>query len=198
MKNIFIESKKSPNFIGSWNIENDNLCKDIINFFEENQSLHQKGSTALGINEKIKKTTDITINPLTLKDPKYSLFNDYFVKLNECFIDYKNQYPFIKDFLNTTHVGHFNIQKYLSGDHFSHLHSERTGISNLHRIFSWMTYLNDVDDGGTTDFHYYDIKIKPEKGKTLIWPSEWTHAHSGSVLKSGEKYIITGWIHFAN
>ena len=61
-----------------------------------------------------------------------------------------------------------------------------------------MTYLNDVDDGGTTDFHYYDIKIKPEKGKTLIWPSEWTHAHSGSVLKSGEKYIITGWIHFAN
>ena len=40
------------------------------------------------------------------------------------------------------------------------------------------------------------IKVKPEKGKTLIWPAEWTHAHTGSILKSGKKYIITGWMHF--
>ena len=41
---------------------------------------------------------------------------------------------------------------------------------------------------------YY--KIKPEIGKTLIWPAEWTHAHKGEILKSGIKYIITGWMHF--
>ena len=35
-----------------------------------------------------------------------------------------------------------------------------------------------------------------EVGKTLIWPAEWTHAHMGDVLKSGTKYIITGWMHF--
>ena len=40
------------------------------------------------------------------------------------------------------------------------------------------------------------LKIKPQKGKTLIWPAEWTHAHSGEVLNSGVKYIITGWMHF--
>ena len=61
-----------------------------------------------------------------------------------------------------------------------------------------MTYLNNVDDGGTTDFEYFNIKIKPKVGKTLIWPSEWTHAHTGSVLNNGSKYIITGWIHFAD
>ena len=42
----------------------------------------------------------------------------------------------------------------------------------------------------------YDLKIKPEIGKTLIWPAEWTHAHRGEVLNSGVKYIITGWMHF--
>ena len=198
MKSVKIENNKSPNFIGCWNIDNDELCKNIINFFDNNVSLHQRGITALGLNEKIKKSTDITINPSNLKDPKYFLFNDYFSKLNECFSDYKNQYPFIKKFLKKTHIGHFNIQKYLSGGHFSNLHSERTGISNLHRIFAWMTYLNNVEDGGTTDFDYYGIKVKPEIGKTLIWPAEWTHAHTGSILKSGSKYIITGWIHFAN
>ena len=60
-----------------------------------------------------------------------------------------------------------------------------------------MTYLNNVEDGGTTNFEYYDIKVKPEIGKTLIWPAEWTHAHTGSILKSGTKYIVTGWIQFA-
>ena len=45
-------------------------------------------------------------------------------------------------------------------------------------------------------FDYYGIKVKPEIGKTLIWPAEWTHAHTGEVLKSGTKYIVTGWLHF--
>ena len=55
-----------------------------------------------------------------------------------------------------------------------------------------MTYLNDVEDGGTTDFDYYNLKVKPECGKTLIWPAEWTHMHSG-IVANETKYIITGW-----
>ena len=86
----------------------------------------------------------------------------------------------------------------MSGDHYAQIHAERTSIKSLHRVFAWMTYLNDVNDGGTTDFTHYDIKVNPEVGKTLIWPAEWTHAHRGAVLKDKSKYIITGWIHFAN
>ena len=84
----------------------------------------------------------------------------------------------------------------INPDHFAALHSERTSLDTLHRIFAWMTYLNDVEDGGQTNFSHYGIKIKPEIGKTLIWPAEWTHAHTGEVLKSGKKYMITGWMHF--
>ena len=197
MKRLSTISNKSPNFIGTWNIENDELCNEIIKFFEENKSLQQKGIVGNIVDPKKKQTTDITIIPSQLKDPKYSLFNSYFDLLNDCFSDYKNQYPFLNTFLKKTHIGHFNVQKYLSGDHFSLLHSERTSLGFLHRVFAWMTYLNNVDDGGTTDFEYYDIKVKPEIGKTLIWPAEWTHAHTGSILKSGTKYIITGWIQFA-
>ena len=197
MKKLLTDSNKSPNFIGSWNIENDKLCNQIIKFFEENKSLQNKGMIGNKIDPKKKQTIDININPSNLKDPKYSLFNSYFDLLNDCFVDYKKQYPFLNTFLQKTHIGHFNVQKYTPGDHFSLVHSERTGLGFLHRIFAWMTYLNNVDDGGTTNFEYYDIKVKPEIGKTLIWPAEWTHAHTGSVLKSGTKYIITGWIHFA-
>ena len=102
----------------------------------------------------------------------------------------------MKSIFNTIDIGVFNIQKYNPGDHFSHLHCERTSLNSLHRLFAFMTYLNDVEDGGKTNFDYYGIKVKPEIGKTLIWPAEWTHAHTGEVLKSGTKYIVTGWLHF--
>ena len=199
MDKIKILSSGSPHFIGSWNILNDKLCEDIVTFFESKPNLQKKGVTSGNdVNEDIKKTTDITINPNSLKNKDYEIFVNYFKHLNECFLDYKDQYPFLKTFIKKISIGPFNVQKYSSGDHFSQLHSERTDITTLHRLFAWMTYLNDVDesDGGTTDFDYYKVKIRPERGKTLIWPAEWTHAHSGSVLKKGEKYIITGWIDF--
>ena len=47
MKKLSTVSNKSPNFIGSWNIENDKLCNEIIKFFEENKSMHRVGITAL-------------------------------------------------------------------------------------------------------------------------------------------------------
>ena len=59
-----------------------------------------------------------------------------------------------------------------------------------------MTYLNDVPEGGETEFPMYGLKIKPETGKTLIWPAEWTHAHKGAIVVKGNKYIITGWMHY--
>ena len=198
MKRVQILSEGAPNFIGCWFLNKNIICDDIINFFEKNKKLQHQGTTGKGINIQHKKTTDITINPNNLMDNNYKIFKDYFEELQKCYLDYKDQWPFLKEFLNSVNIGSFNVQKYLTGDHFSNLHSERTTLSTLHRVFAFMTYLNDVDDGGTTDFEFYKLKIKPEKGKTLIWPAEWTHAHKGSVLKSGSKYIVTGWIHFAN
>ena len=198
MKRINFTTNENPHFIGAWNILDNNLCKNIIDFFITNHELQKKGTVGSRIDEKVKKTTDITIYPNSLKNKSHDVFNLYFKHLNECFLDYREQFPYLKSVIKKINIGPFNIQKYQSGDHFSKIHSERTDINFAHRIFAWMTYLNDVDedDGGTTDFDFYKIKIKPECGKTLIWPAEWTHAHSGSMLKRNEKYIITGWMDF--
>ena len=207
MKRINIKTKKNnndkilienenPHFIGAWNIENDGLCREIINFFEENKNLQRDGVTGSGKNEEIKKTTDIVVNPNDLKDPKFNCLNKYIKHLYMNFKDYQNQWPFIKNLVKEMHIGKFNIQRYTPGGHFAKVHTERSSIASSHRLFAWMTYLNNVDDGGTTHFSHYDIEIKPETGKTLIWPAEWTHAHNGKILNSGVKYIITGWLHF--
>ena len=63
------------------------------------------------------------------------------------------------------------------------------------RLLVFMTYLNDVDDGGT-DFLYQNLTTQAKKGKTIIWPAEWTHTHKGQISEKKEKYIETGWYNF--
>ena len=197
MKRLTLESDKI-NFIGSWQLSNDNLFEKIIDFFEKNKNLHNQGIIDKGINLSEKKTTDLTIDPIDLRDKNYLIFNDYFNELFKCYNDYKEQWPFLDVNIQTLDIPSFNIQRYLPGDHFSKIHTERSSTSTSHRVFAWMTYLNDLDknSGGSTKFEHFDISFEPQKGKTLIWPAEWTHAHSGDVIKSGVKYIITGWMCF--
>ena len=189
---------KNSNFIGCWKIDDEKLFNDLIDFFENNKHLHKRGVVGSGYNSEKKKTTDITIDPNYLKNKNFSIFNKYFEQLYKCYKDYRKQWPFLKQNIKNLDIPSFNLQKYNPGDHFSQLHTERNQRGQMHRVFAWMTYLNDVkSDNGNTYFPHFDLKIKPEKGKTLIWPAEWTHAHAGEILKDETKYIITGWMCFS-
>ncbi len=192
-----IEVSKEKNFIGCWNLNNPKLCNKVINFFEKRKDLQKIGEISQsGKNEKAKKSIDISLHPKNLTQDGFEDIKIYIDTLQECFDDYKIQWPFLKSHLSTLDIPSFNIQKYEIGGHFNMMHCERANLQSMHRVFAWMTYLNDVEDGGETYFDHYDLKVKPSTGKTLIWPAEWTHAHRGEVLNKGHKYIITGWMHF--
>ena len=75
-------------------------------------------------------------------------------------------------------------------------HFERGGYATTTRMLVWMTYLNDVSDGGGTHFVYQKHTFEAKKGRTLIWPSDFTHTHAGVVSPTQHKYIITGWMNF--
>lgn len=197
MKRIEIKNTESPHFISAWKLNNDSICDEIINFFETNPQMQNTGRRIGGkIDTEKKDTLDITIQPKDLLEKKFSIMKNYMEELNILYEDYVNQWPFIKKFLNNVDIGSFNIQKYNTGGHISSVHSERTSIATLQRIFVFLTYLNDVEEGGETRFDHYDLDIIPEKGKTIIWPAEWTHAHSGGIVTKGNKYVITGWMNF--
>ena len=183
----------NPNFIGSFLVEQE-LCKKVITFFNENSELHQQGLSGGKIDENKKKSTDLVIFPKNLDQTNFVTLHEYIEELNKCYKLYKKEWPYLNEPFEKLDVGPFNIQKYNEGGHFSKIHSERESLSSLHRLFAFMTYLNDDFEGGETYFLHYDLFIKPQTGKTLIWPAEWTHAHRGGIVKSGTKYIITGWL----
>ncbi len=188
---------KNENFIGVWDTDNNELMKNIINFFEANKDLQKKGIAEGDIKPKVKDSIDISISPKLMNtDNKYIIFKNYMNLLNECYQDYNNKYEVLKT-IPKLQVGKFNIQKYHIGGHFKKWHWERTSLVDSHRIFAWMTYLNTTpEDEGSTDFLHYNVSIKPKIGRTLIWPAEWTHAHRGQPTKTKEKYILTGWFTF--
>jgi prolyl 4-hydroxylase len=199
-KVILSKQNSNPNFIGSWIINPLSICDELIAYFESNKNKQKKGATVSGENTDIKNSVDINMSPKEIKLPGNEVFEEYFNNLFSCYKDYTTQWPFLMGFAENLEIADFNLQRYQTGQHFQSLHTERSSLGTLHRIFAWMTYLNDVDreEGGSTFFSHYDLEIQPKKGLTLIWPAEWTHAHKGSLLHADSKYIITGWMHFPN
>ena len=199
MKRITLSNQKlNPNFIGSWEINPLSICDELITYFESNGNKQRIGVVGAGENLDAKNSIDITMEPREIKLPGNEVFEEYFSNLFACYQDYVTQWPFLTQFADDLQIGEFNLQRYQSGQHFQSTHTERSNLSTLHRIFAWMTYLNDVDKerGGSTYFSHYDLEVQPKKGLTLIWPAEWTHAHKGNLLDADSKYIITGWMHF--
>lgn len=198
MQRISLESSSlNPNFIGSWVIEPFSLCDDLITYFESNVAAQKAGVTGLGRDLSAKDRIDISIAPNQLELPGNEVLKTYVNSLFACYKDYLAQWPFLEQIGQNLEMGKFNLGRYQRGQHFQKMHAERSGLGSLHRVLAWMTYLNDVDEGGETYFDHYDLTIKPRKGVTLIWPAEWTHAHKGNVLLGESKYMITGWLTFA-
>ena len=110
-----------------------------------------------------------------------------------------------QQFLTTlSHVfrfGRINLQKYLADKGgYPHWHSEiypgDSAQETLHRLLLWTIYLNDVPEGGETEFFYQKRKIRPQAGTLIIAPAGFTHTHRGNMPKGGDKYIATSWFLF--
>lgn len=97
--------------------------------------------------------------------------------------------------------GTINVQKYQQGvGGYPHWHSEQFPQAGhneaLHRVVLYMFYLNDVEEGGETEFFYQNRKLKPKKGTMVIAPAGFTHSHRGNKPVSNDKYIATSWVMF--
>ena len=120
-----------------------------------------------------------------------SLICDYIYKATE---DYINTYGTLrrKRFYSLNN----KVQKTPAGGGYHVWHDELgETISEADRMLVWMLYLNDDFEGGETEFLYQKKRLQPSPGTIVIWPAQWTHQHRGNMVLSGNKYIITGWVH---
>jgi len=172
----------------------ENLCDDLISFFNKNEAFHFEGivlnkKRGAIVDKNSKESIDMSFDP---KNCNVYPIDKYLNELNGVIEKFKVRYNISPEFDAFNILETFNIQKYVPGGGFKTWHSERTNIKSVNRQFAFMTYLNTVENGGT-EFLYQNMKMNAVKGVTLIWPSDWTHTHRG-IIANKEKYIITGWL----
>lgn len=68
------------------------------------------------------------------------------------------------------------------------------------RSWTAMIYLNDVEEGGTTDFVRLGVSIPPQRGAILLWNNACEDGllnndtqHAAQPVLRGSKYVITKW-----
>ena len=180
------------------------LCKEIICLFEKTQNKYD-GLTLGGVNKKVKDTKDYIIDKSHeswseihsfLESELSYNFSKYFEFIQETNKSINN----IKNYeILSRHIeaSNFMVQRYTQneGKYTYHNDFHIDLEKKSYRVLTYLFYLNDVDEGGETEFYGGDIKITPKQGKMILFPSSWTYPHCGKMPISSNKYIITGWIY---
>lgn len=186
MEKVIYEYKNS--------LSND-LCKELITFFNNTDRQYQ-GVVSSGINLSVKKTTDVILDE---RDFLYEALNNELKRHLNIFVKElweKYKIDFRGNLMNQSNK--FQLQRYIKNEGYFKYHNDSSVVkyqnTNISRIFAYIWYLNDVTEGGETEFLNNEIKIKPMTGKLVIFPASQYYPHSGLMPISDDKYIVTGWI----
>lgn len=186
------------NFIEVYeNAISDRDCDLMIDIFNSNKDIHFKRSDI----EKNNDINDTFFSLLFLNHEKKILDLLYRLDavLKEYYFKYAKKYPKCKLDTNENCLGYkisdFKIQRTEPGEGFLSWHHERwIGAPDaMNRFLVYTIYLNDIKEGGETEFLYQKTSISPRKGTLSLFPAEYTHVHRGNTPKNETKYILTGW-----
>ena len=194
MKN---KNAKIENFIGVYdNYITPKECKGLIKVFEDyskfNNTINRIGTEKVSVLQK--QDQQFFANPTNL--------NIWWEELKPMMLNFDMA---LKHYIENTGAGdaygipfHFTnlkIQKTLPTEGYHVWHIEHgKGFETEARAFVFSIYLNDVEDGGETEFLHFSKRVKPKTGRIVIWPAAFPYVHRGNPPLSGEKYILTSWM----
>ena len=172
-------------------------CEKAIEIFKQgtkfNKTYNRMQSERMPTHLKHDVATDLNYTNLTLwqDELKTLLINfDMALKMYETHTSIK-EYLCINNFKYTG----LKIQKTLPGQGYHVWHTEQAPVAdNMRRALAYSVYLNDIEDGGETEFLNQAVRVKPKTGRIAIWPAGFPYVHRGNPPLKGEKYILTSWL----
>ena len=122
-----------------------------------------------------------------------SMGNTISKQVMDSFFEYADTYQTLVDV--ELCIKHFKIQKTEPGGGYHVWHFEQMQPNCADRMVVFTLYLNDIDEGGETEFLYQRRRVKPKQGNIVWFPAGYTHTHRGNPpLGDTSKYIVTGWV----
>ena len=187
------------------------LCDDLIQYYYDVKDQHYDGVTFGGVNKSIKDTTDFVIPVNAEHGSRWDKINQFLqneLRVNlKLYLDRLQSIPEFSAERNGVDYRMFDyqyftestfmIQKYEKQKGKYIYHNDFSLKPDSHRVITYLWYLNDVEEGGETEI-WHSLKIKPEKGKLLLFPAHFSVPHCGLMPISSDKIIITGWLYHPN
>lgn len=172
-------------------IINDNICNDLLIWFTQNKHLQHK---AMMKNVETDENHVDESQKMAVQSwaDKYSfeLIKDC---IDQCLPLYKNNIGYPADYNLTSRD--YNVRVYPRGRGLFNTHIDTGTEQTFDRILAFILYLNTVKEGGETEFTHTKRKIKPVKGKVLIFPCNYLFPHRGNIPLSNDKYIATSFLY---
>lgn len=176
----------------------EEYCDRVIEEFEkaDKAKLTFSRQHREGVSETVKKDQSIWSGEHWLEHEALNslIVEKFFETFGNAIDFYKAKYSSLDG--SPLHVWGNKIQRTEVGGGYHIWHYESDGRGFCRRVLAYILYLNDIDEGGETEFLYQSKRIKPEKGTLILFPAAFTHTHRGNPPLSNTKYIATGWVEY--
>ncbi|MEO6967197.1 MAG: 2OG-Fe(II) oxygenase [Rhodanobacteraceae bacterium] len=168
------------------------FCQRMIESFDHLSRFHTR--SARGVMAQLGKSAWTELNVTKLADPS---FDAYFRERALHYLAvYNEQVALTIPVPLRSRLENFRIKRYSAeaSDQFQPHFDALDYSSNRYMVFIW--YLNDVQDGGETEFCDLGLRIQARAGRLLMFPPYWMFQHAGLPPRSNDKYIISTYLLF--
>ena len=167
-------------------------CTGLIEWFELLDESNQLTQTKL---EDHREFDEVNLNDFREQSLKVQL--DVYKRFDDILERYKQDVKIHEKALPEKSTWEeIRIKRYRAGRGNFLDHVDVGDYISARRFLVFFVYLNNVAEGGETEFPTLDLQVSPECGTILVFPATWTFLHRGNVPISNDKYILGSYKHY--
>lgn len=168
------------------------FCAKLLEAFQQASAQHVRRNTGWRAGLDDSAWTELDITPLG----DDALQAHFFRKIEDYLARYNAELKLSIPVPLSGRLAEFRMKHYKRGkDEKFQLHFDSINeVADRYMVFLW--YLNDVIEGGETEFPDLGIKVAARVGRLLMFPPYWMYQHSGLPPQSGDKYILSTYMLF--
>lgn len=168
------------------------FCAQMIDSFRSLSRFHTRNGRGIRPGLEGSAWTELDITPLS-----DTAFQGFFFQQIETYLARYNAEMGLSIAVPPTPVfAELRIKRYVAGadesfqPHFDSINE----VADRYLVFLW--YLNDVTEGGETEFVDLGVRVQARAGRLLVFPPYWMFQHAGLPPRSNDKYIISTYMRF--
>ena len=173
------------------NVIDEKSCRGLIDKFEVSQDKYE----TVNVEDKEDRISFKQI--VLVRNEEWKTINDGMMTLFQAYIEqYKKECSISTKMWPEKHgYETIRMKRYLANnyDRFDY-HVDVKDYATARRFLAFFIYLNDVEEGGETEFLFG--RVQPKMGRLIMFPPMWPWFHAGRKPVSGTKYFIHSYCHY--